>query len=616
MKLLDRKILSNAAGLHGLGGEMVSRFLMEVMQLKKINKLYALSEETEGMEFITTVINSLELKYEISEDDLKRIPASGAFITISNNPYGGIDGLLLIKIISEIRPDYKILANFLLRRFEHIKDYFLPVNPFENSKEIRDDIKDMKLAYDHLLNGAPLGFFPAGEVSTYQSDYRIRDRKWDNGAVKFLRKAEVPIIPVYFQGSNSRLYHILGKIHPVLRTAKLASEMFNKKNKIIRIRIGNPISVKEQKKFEYIDQFGRYLRARTYALGTSFGGVTKFFKQVKTQRIEKIQDIIPPVSRELIEKEINSVLENYLLFQSQDFKVLCAPSDLMPNVLTEIGRLREVTFRDVGEGTNMSVDLDEYDIYYNQLIIWDDKEKRIVGAYRVGKGKDIIAQYGKKGFYLNSLFRIKSAFVPYLQQSFELGRSFIVKEYQRKPLSLFLLWKGILYLLLKNSDYRYLIGPVSISNEFSKFSKTLIVEFCKKHLFNHELGKFIRPRKKFRVKKDRNVDREIFLSTTKDLDNIDKIIQDIEPNLRTPVLLKKYIKLNAKLIGFNIDPKFNNCLDGFIILDIYDVPQDIIKSLSKELDDESILDRFNSKLEEVPSKLNQNRIFEEFSSLK
>lgn len=581
--------------MHGIGGEIVAKFLMQLLRLNKLNKYYNQTKDAQGIDFINSVISVLELKYEVTDEDLKKIPQEGAFITVSNHPYGGIDGLLLIKILSEIRPDYKIFANFLLRRLETISDYFF-ANPFENQKETHSSIEEVKSVFKHLEAGNGFGIFPAGEVSTIKGSYiSISDRQWQRSALKFIKKAEVPVIPVYFQGSNSRLFHILGRIHPVLRTARLPSELFNKKKKIIKIRIGSPINVREQNTYTDIEQFGRFLRAKTYSLGTKHE-VKKYFRQIKFRRTKKVEDIAAPIANDILEREINAISEQYELFQSQNFNVLCAPSFEIPNLLNEIGRLREITFREIGEGTNRSLDLDEYDLYYNQLIIWDQEAKKIVGAYRVGLGNDILAQYGKNGFYLQSLFRISKKFVPYLNESLELGRSFIVKEYQRKPLSLFLLWKGILYFLLKHTEYRYLIGPVSISNEFSDFSKSLIVDFCKKHLYNQELAQYIKPKKRFKVKEDRSVDKSIFINDTeKDLEKLDTVIRDIESGLRTPVLLKKYIKLNARLLGFNIDPKFNNCLDGFIVLDIYDVPPKIVKSLSKELDDDSILERFNFK---------------------
>jgi putative hemolysin len=174
--------------------------------------------------------------------------------------------------------------------------------------------------------------------------------------------------------------------------------------------------------------------------------------------------------------------------------------------------MREITFRAVGEGTNRSTDIDEYDFYYHHLIVWDEEAGALVGAYRIGKGREIISQYGAKGFYISSLFRIRKAFEPVLAESLELGRSFIVQEYQKKAMPLFLLWKGLLTVLLQNTEYRYLIGPVSISNEFSEFSKSLIVEFVRNNFFDRDMARYIRPRKKFSPQIDPRIDSEIIIS--------------------------------------------------------------------------------------------------------
>jgi hypothetical protein len=324
--------------------------------------------------------------------------------------------------------------------------------------------------------------------------------------------------------------------------------------------------------------------------------VKKFYQFKHKEKIAKVQDIIPPVNPEIIRSEVESLAQEYLLFKSNDFVVYCAPSAKLPHVLTELGRLREITFREVGEGTNMGIDVDEYDLYYHQLFIWDVEAHKIVGAYRVGKGNEILAEYGLKGFYLQSLFRMSKKFQPILHESLELGRSFIVKEYQKKPMPLFLLWKGILYFLLKNPQSRYLIGPVSISNKYSDLSKDLIIKFIMRNYFNYDLGQYIKSRKKFKVKiKDLDVD--ILLEMAKnDINKLDKLIGDFEiTNDKLPVLLKKYISLNARIVGFNIDPNFNDCLDGLIVVDLFDVPIKVIESLSKEFNDDTIMKRFSSE---------------------
>jgi putative hemolysin len=545
------------------------------------------------MEFIDAMIDQLGIKFELVEDELKNIPAEGPFITISNHPFGGIDGMLLIKMVTSKRPDYKVIPNFLLKRIEPLKQYIFPENPFDDVPLKEHTISTYKDILQHLENKSPVGIFPAAEVSGFdQATNKITDRKWQSPVLRMIKKCGVPVIPVYFQGSNSRIFHILGRIHPPLQTVKLPSELFSKKKRIIRIRIGSPISVKEQDEFKDLSRYGRFLRTKTYALGNALE-VKKFFK-LGGRRLPKEENIIDPVPLEKIIAEIDRILPEYSLFRNKNYNLICVPSVEIPNIMNEIGRLRETTFRLVGEGTNQPLDIDEYDLYYYQMFIWDEDEKKIVGAYRVGKGKEIMLQYGIKGFYIQSLFRINRKFHPVLSRSLELGRSFIVPEYQKKPLPLFLLWKGILYFLLKNPEYRYLVGPVSISNRFSTFSKALIIKFIKEHHYNHTFAKYIKPRKKFRVPAHQ-IDTDIIIEGTSDINKLDKFIQDIETSHFTvPVLLKKYLKQNGKIVEFNIDPKFNNALDGLLVLDMYDVPPETIASLSKEINDESILERYSS----------------------
>ena len=355
-------------------------------------------------------------------------------------------------------------------------------------------------------------------------------------------------------------------------------------------------NIEEQDKYCDVYQFGRFLRAKTYSMESDIE-VRRFFNYTLKPQARP-ETIIDPIPQEKILKEIQFLKQDYTLFKLRNYTAYCAPSRLIPNILNEIGRLREITFREVGEGTNRSIDIDEFDLYYNQMFIWDEEEQRLVGAYRIGKGKDILEQYGKRGFYLHTLFRIDDEFKAILGESLELGRSFVIKEYQRKPMPLFLLWKGILYFLLKNPEYRYLIGPVSISNNYSKISKDLIIRFIMRTHLNWKMARFIKPRNSYKFKSD-NQDINILMENMeRDINRLDKIIGELdELNSGLPVLLKKYIKLNAKIIGFNVDPKFNNCLDGLIVLDVYDVPKKTIESLSKEANDGSILERFYSNRE-------------------
>ena len=595
MNLIDPSELLNVTNTNGFAGKSLANVLMSTLKFNEVNKVYAQNCNKNNLEFLEAILKDLEVKFDLNDYELNKLPEAGPFITVSNHPFGGIDGLLLMKIISMKRKDFKLFGNFLLERIVPLQDYILPVNSFESHKEIKSSVGSLKYAYRHLAGGHPLGIFPAGEVSSYDEKIVIQDRQWVHSTIRFIKNAQVPVIPIYFHGSNSILFHLLGMINPKLRTAKLASELFNKKNKKLTIRIGSPISVAEQNEFTNIDQYGRFLRAKTYALGSAIE-VKKFYHSV-LKKMEKPEKIVSQFNKAGIESEINLLEEKYLLFSSENYKVFCAPYKKIPLTLNEIGRLREITFREVGEGTNRSSDLDEFDLYYDHLFIWDDETKQIVGAYRVGKGKEITKQFGKKGFYINSLFKINEKMLPVLQQSIELGRSFVVKEYQKKPASLFLLWKGIIYVLLKNPEYRYLIGPVSISSTYSNFSKSLIIDFIKSNYFHPEYAQLIKPRNEFKVNYKRS-DHNIMLSSIKDdISKLDRIIEDIEPShYKMPILFKKYLKQNAKIIGFNIDPRFNEALDGLMILDLFDVPLNTIRSLSKELNDDSIMERFKDNI--------------------
>lgn len=589
MSLVDPKDLLTASnGLNKIAGIKGAQLLMRLLSLNKINKIYEEADDSNGVAFIDSILKSLHIDFEVDERSLQNIPKDGAFIAIANHPLGGIDGLLFLKLLAEVRPDFKIMANFILKKIAPISEYILPVNPFETRPDIKSTA-GLKQTIKHLKEGAPIGIFPAGEVASIQKGSHITDKKWSNTALRFIKKANVPVLPIYFEGNNSLLFYLLGKVHPFLRTIKLPSELLNKKNKTIKVVIGNPIPVEEQEQFPDIEKYGRYLRTNTFMLAHKL----KKQSDSEEKKTTKQKEIIPAVNVELLKEEIAAIPENLKLYSNKGYHIYCPPSTIIPNTLREIGRLREITFRAIGEGTNNAIDTDEYDVYYHQLFIWDSDENRIVGAYRIGKGKEIMRQYGADGFYLKSLFKITKHFNPILEESLELGRSFIVEDYQRKPLSLFMLWKGILCVLLKNPEYRYLVGPVSISNDYSTISKEMIVKFIMKYHFNYDWAKFVKPRHKFTFS-TKNIDTDIVIeSVQKDINKLDKYIGQFEnEEIRLPVLLKKYISLNAKIIGFNRDPLFNDCLDGLIILDVYDVPDKTLTGLSDEINENLFKDRF------------------------
>jgi hypothetical protein len=286
--------------------------------------------------------------------------------------------------------------------------------------------------------------------------------------------------------------------------------------------------------------------------------------------------------------EINLLREkDDRLLQSKNYEVFFAEAKDIPNILHEIGRLREITFREVGEGTNESIDLDSYDTYFRHLFLWDTDAKKVAGAYRMGLGSEIYPKYGVNGYYLTDLFRFQPELHDMLHHSIELGRAFVIKEYQQKPMPLFLLWKGIIHVTLRHPEHKFLLGGVSISNQFSNFSKSLMIEFMKSNFYDPYIAQYIHPKKAFKVKlKDADKDF-IFDEAEADLNKFDKIIDELEPgSLRLPVLIKKYIKQNARVVAFNVDPLFNNAIDGLIYIRISEIPDSTMKPVMEEFEAE------------------------------
>jgi putative hemolysin len=581
MKIITTKEFAKATKIDKLGVPGLAALLMEVMKLNDINKVFSQNQHFNGLEFVDKILETIGVSIDFDEDDLKNIPKTGGFIAIANHPYGGVEGLALVKLLCTVRPEAKVMVNFILQKIPNLNEFFVAVNPFENVQHT-SSISGLKATFDLLKAGTPIGIFPAGEVSTFSLDKQeITDRLWHPVVGKLIARAKVPVVPIYFHGNNGVLFNILSFIHPTLRTAKLPSEFLNKQGLKIKVRIGKPIHIDDISYRNNTNKLLDFLRARTYALGTSIEEEKKLFNPINLFKIKKKpEQIIEETSRESIAEEIGQ-LEAYRVWTEKQYEVYISPTANIPTVLKEIGRLREITFREVGEGTNKKIDLDNYDIYYHHLFIWDKEQQNIVGAYRIGKGDEILHMMGKRGFYLSELFKIKEAFYPILNQGIELGRSWIRKEYQQKALPLFLLWKGILKYLLDNPQYRYMFGPVSISNNFSKFSKSLIVDYITKNHFDYDLGQFIKPRNKFKADLSA-IDKNLLIESSESLKDLDGLISDIEnSHIKIPVLLRQYMNLNAKIICFNTDPKFSDCLDGFLLVDTQNIPPEILEKIGK-----------------------------------
>lgn len=348
----------------------------------------------------------------------------------------------------------------------------------------------------------------------------------------------------------------------------------------ISVRVGSVIPPEDISMLGKNRLWGKFLQAKIFSLGSPFDVHPEQFTGKKSKVPEPVAE---PVDPQLVAQEIEALPTEHKVAERGQFDVFVAPFQALPNTMFEIGRLRELTFRAAGEGTGKARDMDEHDLYYLQLIIWDRDKKQIAGGYRLGLGDRIFERFGANGFYTRSLFKMKPGFFPILQQSVELGRTYVPAEYQRHRLPLFLLWKGILHFLLAHPQYRYLLGPVSISKDYSEASKGIIVEFVRRFFYDKKLAALVAPRKAFRPK-IKSVDTKLLAENLRgEFDALENLIETIEPShFKVPVLFRQYLRQNAKFIAFNVDPNFSNCLDGLMILDIAQLPASTIEALQQE----------------------------------
>ena len=589
MPLVHSTDLAAVLGLAktGLFGRVVGRFILWFLSLDKINTIYDKSiTNGDEAQFLEALLHHFGIKYYINFDELKRIPKKGPVVLVSNHPLGGIDGIILMHFLQQVRPDVKLMANFLLERVTPLKKWIIPVNPFNEKQSSKSSLAGFRNVLRHLDNQGLFAVFPAGEVASKLKKQVPIDPYWNEATMRLIQRANVPVVPIYFHARNSPLFYRLAKIHDLLRTARLPAELLTQRNRTIDVRVGKVISVKDQSTHISAADYAAFLRRKVYMLSNSFEPKNLLNRMPRPlrRRSKKVEPIASPISTSLLENEITWLQQhNKSLLTSKDYELFLTAAFEIPNLLTEIGRQREIAFRAVGEGTNKSLDLDHFDRDYLHLFLWDHKAKSLVGAYRLGLGKVLMNTNGISGFYLSELFKFDAEIYFMLNNTIELGRAFVAQQYQQRPMPLFLLWKGIIHATLRYPEYDYLMGSVSISNQFSKFTKSLMIEFMRSHYYDPFLAQYITPKKEFKVKLN-DADKEfVFDETSADLNKFDKLIQEVEPGaLRLPVLIKKYIKQNARVVSFNVDPLFNNAIDGLMYIKVKDIPASTVQPVLEE----------------------------------
>lgn len=546
--------------------------LEAILDFKGLNHIHRSGFERQSSQhFSQTLLDVMKIEVEIDKCSLDNIPKNGKVVFVANHPFGGIEGVIMGAILKKTRPDIRIMANKMLERIPELRDIFFFVNPFNTANAARENLASMKETIRHLNEGGAFGVFPAGEVShrTWGRS-EVIDPEWSDSITRIIRKTGATVVPMYFDGQNGLTFQLAGLIHPRLRTLLLPRQFSNKQGRKIRVVIGKAISPKKTESFDDDQTLTRYLMQRSYLLKSVTSGLDAPAKPLTNNGAKQdYEEVIPAVDPNLLASELDSLDKSQLLLENNDMQVWFFASSQAPNILREIGRLREITFRLTEEGTGKSIDTDKYDDYYNHLLVWNKENVEVVGAYRLGRTDDILSEHGEKGLYTTTLFRMKPQFLKEINPALEMGRSFIRKEYQRSFAPLMLLWKGIGQYVIKNPKYNLLFGPVSISNDYSRVSKELIVMFLERHHYIPEFAKHVQPVNPFSVP-----GKPVWMPYPEhgsliDTDDINDVVSMIEHDQKgIPILVKQYLKLGGKMLAFNVDPDFADVLDGLVLVDL------------------------------------------------
>ena len=538
-----------------------------------------------GKSVFETVLDVLDVRFACEAAQMAQIPADGPLVVVANHPFGGIEGVIMGAMLSRIRPDVRILGNFLLKRIAGLGECIFAVNPFEN-RQTRDSLQGLKQSLSWVKNGGALVVFPAGEVASWHSkDGQVSDPDWSPHVAALIRIARSTTLPVYFPGQNSALFSMAGMLSPRLRTMMLPRELANKTSRTFTMHVGRPIPWAHLKRHANDAAIIDYLRVHTEILHLRATPQRSAFMGpgMTDGRNKRHEPLISPIPARVLQQEVDHLPEEQLLMEQGEFRVHFARSDQIPGLLQEIGRLREKTFREVHEGTGRSVDLDDFDAHYLHLFLWNQDTSEVVGAYRLAMVDRILRESGSKGLYTNTLFRFKPEFLRFLTPAIEFGRSFIRSEYQKKYGSLVLIWRGIGEYLSRNPRYKILFGPVSISHDYHSVSKNLMVRFLTQTQLNTQLSPYVKPRRPYRISRIRGLRSAAIKSAFRDIEDVSFLISEIEKDGKgVPVLLKHYLKLNGKLLSFSIDEGFSGVVDGLLMVDLRDANTRLLRRFVKK----------------------------------
>jgi putative hemolysin len=560
------EVLSRVAEFTGLP-PLAEKFV----PVDKVRDLYRRVRLSSNGFRLENLLNEMRVELRVDAADAARVPASGPTVVVANHPFGLLDGAALAVLLMRARPDVKVMTNFLLGDVPELKQHCIFVDPFESDRSHGANHRAMREALDWLKQGGMLAVFPAGEVSHWQFPQgEVVDPAWSDIAVRLIRKTGASALPVYFCGQNSVGFQLLGMLHPRLRTAFLLQEFLQQEGKAVEVRVGSEMDGESITAISDDREAVEYLRWRTYLLARRSKAEPSWPEVMRSKLLLRPQkEIAPAVSAELLCEELDRLSPERCLAESGDFAVYSIKAGEAPLLLQELGRLREVTFRQAGEGTGKRVDLDRFDRYYWHLLLWNKTKRELVGAYRAGNTAEILPRHGVRGLYTSTLFRYDERIFDKIGPALELGRSFVRPEYQRQYAPLLLLWKGIARLVAMHPELPVLFGAVSISNDYNRASREMIFRFFESRMQEDELSGMIEPRRPFRPAGLRPWDCRAMSHALRHIEELSQPITDVETDGKgLPILLRQYARIGGRLLGFNVDRKFSNVLDGLVLVDL------------------------------------------------
>jgi len=557
------EVLSRISELPGLAAKFAP--------VGRVRDLYRrVQQSPEGFR-LESLLTEMRIRLHLDAVDQARIPATGPVVVVANHPYGMLDGAILTVLMTRVRPDAKVLTNYLLADIPELAQHCIFVDPFHTDHSAEANRSAMRQALAWLQQGGMLAMFPAGEVSHWQMPAaQIADPTWNAAAVRLMRHSGASAVPVYFCGHNSVGFQLLSMVHPKLRGAFLLQEFLQQEGKTVEVRVGSPIDHHAVAALAGDREATEYLRWRTYLLARRSKPEPSRLHSVRSKLALRAQEPVAAAeSRDVLAQEVESLSDDRCLASNGELAVYLGTAREIPRLLREVGRLREVTFRQVGEGTGKSLDLDRFDDYYWHLLLWHKAKRELVGAYRAGSTAEILPAFGVSGLYTSTLFRYDERLFQKLGPALEMGRSFVRPEYQRQYAPLLLLWKGIARLIATRPEIPVLFGAVSISNDYNKTSREMIYRFFEARMQEGELAGMVEPRRPFRPGLLRRWDCRGMCQALRDLDELSQPITDVEADGKgLPILLRQYAKIGGKLVGFNVDQKFSNVLDGLVVVDL------------------------------------------------